>query len=52
MQYYHFIGSRSKAAWPIAPGCSVIKPVQIELMSGDQAYQEEMMKNRYEVAEV
>jgi len=44
-------GSRSKAAWPIAPGCSVIKPVQIELMSGDQAYQEEMMKNRYEVAE-
>ena len=46
-------GSRSKAAWPIAPGSgSGVRPVQVELTSGSSEYQEEMEKNRREVAEV
>jgi len=45
-------GSRSKAAWPIAPGSgSGVRPVQVELTSGSSEYQEEMEKNRREVAE-
>merc|ERR1712079_219326 len=45
-------GSRSKAAWPIAPGAgSGVRPVQVELTSGSSEYQEEMEKNRREVAE-
>ena len=47
------LGSRSKAAWPIAPGSgSGVKPVQIELTSASSEYEEEMMKNRFEVAQV
>merc|ERR1719400_724728 len=45
-------GSRSKAAWPIAPGSgSGVKPVQIELTSASSEYEEEMLKNRFEVAQ-
>ena len=47
------VGSRSKAAWPIAPGSgSGVKPVQIELQSASSEYEEEMLKNRFEVAQV
>ena len=49
----HIVGSRSKAAWPIAPGSgSGVKPVQIELQSASSEYEEEMLKNRFEVAQV
>merc|ERR1712110_804197 len=45
-------GSRSKAAWPLAPGSdSGVKPVQIELQSASSEYEEEMLKNRFEVAQ-
>jgi len=44
-------GSRNSGSWPIAPGCSVVKQVQIELVCESQDYEEEMMKNRWEVAE-
>ena len=53
IQCCHIPGSRSKAAWPIAPGSgSGVRPVQVELTSGSSEYQEEMEKNRREVAEV
>ena len=53
IQCCHIQGSRSKAAWPIAPGSgSGVRPVQVELTSGSSEYQEEMEKNRREVAEV
>merc|ERR1719270_1575223 len=45
-------GSRSKAAWPIAPGAgSGVRPVEVQLTSGSSEYQEEMETNRREVAE-
>merc|ERR1711981_1100431 len=45
-------GSRSKAAWPLAPGSdSGVRPVQVELQSASVEYQEEMVRNRMEVAE-
>ena len=47
------LGSRSKAAWPIAPGSqSGVRPVQVELTSGSVEYEEEMIRNRMEVAQV
>merc|ERR1712241_1316475 len=45
-------GSRSKAAWPIAPGSgSGAKVIKMELTSGSVEYQEEMIRNRMEVAQ-
>ena len=50
---YYILGSRSKAAWPIAPGAgSGVRPVEVQLTSGSSEYQEEMETNRREVAEV
>lgn len=45
-------GSQHRAAWPIAPGGQgATVPVQITLTSGSVEYEEEMMKNRFEVAQ-
>ena len=47
------LGSRSKAAWPLAPGSdSGVRPVEIQLTSGSVEYEEEMIRNRMEVAQV
>jgi len=45
-------GSRNRPAWPIAPGVqNSAVPRQIELTSGSVEYEEEMIKNRLEVAQ-
>ena len=52
-QIYFGLGSQHRAAWPIAPGGSgATVPVKVELTSASVEYEEEMMKNRFEVAQV
>ena len=47
------LGSRSKAAWPLAPGTDTgVIQVKMELTSGSVEYEEEMIRNRMEVAQV
>lgn len=45
-------GSRNRPAWPIQPGmANQTKVIKIELTSGSVEYEEEMIKNRLEVAQ-
>ena len=47
------LGSRNRPAWPIQPGmANQTKVIKMELTSGSVEYEEEMIKNRLEVAQV